>query len=143
MKNVSATVQIDAPPAKVWVALTDLAAYPRWNPLFPEASGQITVGSRLTLKTIQPNGRTMTIKPKILAVEPNAELRWSAGLPGVIGGEHSFTFTLTPADGGTRLVQSEAFRGLLVPFSIKTLAAAQSSYQALNNALKAYVEAQR
>ena len=48
-----------------------------------------------------------------------------------------------PVDGGTRLVQSEAFRGLLVPFSIKTLAAAQSSYQALNNALKAYVEAQR
>ena len=141
MKTVSATVQIDAPPAKVWVALTDLAAYPRWNPLFPEASGQITVGSRLTLITIQPNGRTMTIKPKILAVEPNAELRWSAGLPGVIGGEHSFT--LTPVDGGTRLVQSEAFRGLLVPFSIKTLAAAQSSYQALNNALKEYVEAQR
>jgi len=96
-------------------ALTDLAAYPRWNPLFPEASGQIAVGSRLTLKTVQPNGRTMTIKPKILAVKPNAELRWSAGLPGIIGGEHSFT--LTPADGGARLVQSETFRGLLVPFS--------------------------
>jgi hypothetical protein len=76
-----------------------------------------------------------------LAVEPNAELRWSAGLPGVIGGEHSFT--LTPADGGTRLVQSETFRGLLVPFSGKTLTTAESGYQALNNALKAYVEAQR
>jgi hypothetical protein len=78
---------------------------------------------------------------KILAVEPNVELRWSAGLPGLIGGEHSFT--LTPTDGGTRLVQSETFRGLLVPFSSKTLAAAESSYEALNNALKAYVEAQR
>ena len=82
MKTVSATIQIDAPPTKVWAVLTDLAAYPRWNPLFPEASGPIAVGSRLTLKTVQPNGRTMTVKPKILAVEPNAELRWSAGLPG-------------------------------------------------------------
>ena len=81
----------------------------------------------------------MTVKPKILAVEPNAELRWSAGLPGVIGGEHSFT--LAPASSGTRLVQSETFRGLLVPFSSKTLAAAESSYQALNYALKAHVEA--
>lgn len=114
MKTVAATIQIDAPPAKVWAVLTDLSAYPRWNPLFPEAFGPIAIGSRLTLKTVQPNGRTMTIKPKILAVEPNAELRWSAGLPGVIGGEHSFT--LAPADGGTRLVQSETFRGLLVPF---------------------------
>jgi len=28
-KTVSATIQIDAPPATVWAALTDLAAYPR------------------------------------------------------------------------------------------------------------------
>ena len=139
MKTVSATIQIEASPEKVWAALTDLSAYPRWNPLFREASGQIAVGSRLTLKTVQPDGRTMTIKPKILALEPNAGLRWSAALPGIIGGEHSFT--LTPADGGTRLVQSETFRGLLVPFASKTLAAAESGYQALNHALKAYVEA--
>ena len=35
------------------------------------------------------------------------------GLPGIVGGEHSFS--LTPADGGTRLVQSETFRDLFVP----------------------------
>ncbi|MGO8957820.1 MAG: SRPBCC family protein [Streptosporangiaceae bacterium] len=28
MKIVSATIQIDAPPASVWAALTDLADYP-------------------------------------------------------------------------------------------------------------------
>jgi len=54
-------------------------------------------------------------------------------MPGIIGGEHSFI--LTPVDGGTRLVQSETFRGLLVPFSGKTLAATESGYQALNKAL--------
>ena len=73
MKTVSATIQMDARQKRVWAALTDLAAYPRWNPLFPEASGQIAIGSRLTLKTVRPNGRTMTIKPKILACKPNAE----------------------------------------------------------------------
>ena len=31
-----------------------------------------------------------------------------------MSGEHRFA--LTPAGGGTRLVQSESFRGLLVPF---------------------------
>jgi uncharacterized protein YndB with AHSA1/START domain len=39
-KTVSATIQIDAPPATVWAALTDLAAYPQWNPLFPEATAR-------------------------------------------------------------------------------------------------------
>jgi uncharacterized protein YndB with AHSA1/START domain len=29
MKTVSATIQIDTPPARVWAVLTDLAAYPR------------------------------------------------------------------------------------------------------------------
>lgn len=137
-KTVSATIQIDAPPAAVWAALTDLAAYPRWNPLFPEATGQVAVGSRLTLKTVQANGRTMTVKPKILTAEPNTELRWSAGLPGIIGGEHAFT--LTPADRGTRLLQTETFRGILVPLSGKTIAAAETSYQKLNEALKQHVE---
>jgi hypothetical protein len=137
-RTVSATIQIDAPPATVWAALTDLAAYPRWNPLFPEAAGQVAVGSRLTLKAVQANGRTMTVKPKILAATPNAELRWSAGLPGIIGGVH--TFALTPADGGTRLVQAETFSGILVPLSGKTIAAAGTSYQALNEALKKHVE---
>lgn len=75
----------------------------------------------------------MTVKPKILIAQPSAELCWSAGVPGIIGGEH--TFTLTPADGGTQLLQTETFRGILVPVSGKTLAAAEASYQKLNEAL--------
>jgi hypothetical protein len=62
------------------------------------------------------------------------ELRWSAGLPGVISGEH--TFALSPVDGGTRLVQSESFRGLLVPFSGPAFARAEAGFRALNEALK-------
>jgi len=45
-------------------------------------------------------------------------------------GEHSFT--LTPAEGGTRLVQTEIYTGLLARFSAKTT----SSFQALNDAIK-------
>jgi hypothetical protein len=138
VKTITATIHIDAPPATVWQVLTDLPAYPQWNPLFPEATGQIAEGARLTLKTVQAGGRTMTVKPKILAVRPEAELRWSAGIPGLIGGEHAFT--LAPTDTGTELVQSETFRGILVPLSGKTLAAAQTSYETLNKALKARIE---
>jgi hypothetical protein len=138
VKTITATIHIDAPPATVWRVLTDLPAYPQWNPLFPEATGQIAEGARLTLRTVQAGRRTMTVKPKILTVRPESELRWSAGIPGLIGGEHAFT--LSPAPTGTELVQSETFRGILVPLSGKTLAAAQTSYETLNKALKARIE---
>jgi hypothetical protein len=139
MKTMSATIQIDAPQMTVWAVLTDLNSYPEWNPLFREASGQIAVGKRITLRTVHPaNGRLMTVKPKITAADPGTELRWVSSLPGVISGEHSFT--LTQADGGTRLVQAETFRGLLVPFSGRTFARSDVSFQGLNEALKKRAE---
>jgi hypothetical protein len=139
MKTMSATIQIDAPPLAVWAILTDLGRYPEWNPLFREASGQVAVGSRITLRSVHPaNGRMMTVKPKITVANPDAELRWVSSLPGIISGEHRFT--LTPEGGGTRLEQSETFRGLLAAFSGKTFARAEASFQGMNEALKKRAE---
>jgi hypothetical protein len=140
MKTMSATIQIDAPPMIVWAVLADLNSYPDWNPLFREASGQIAVGNRITLRSVHPaNGRLMTVKPKITAADPGAELRWTSSLPGIISGEHRFTLTQT--DGGTRLVQTETFRGLLVPFSGQTFARSEVSFEGLNEAIKKRAEA--
>ena len=139
MKRMSAAIEIEVPPSRVWAVLTDLSSYPEWNPLFRAASGEIAVGNRLTLRCFPTGGRPMTIKPKLVVVEPDVELRWTSSLPGIISGDHSFA--LSPADGGTRLVQSESFRGLLVPFSGKTLARAEASFAELNEALKKWAEA--
>jgi hypothetical protein len=140
MKTMSATTDIDAPPLTVWAILTDLGRYREWNPLFREAAGEIAVGRRITLRSAHAaSGRLMTIRPRIAAAEPGVELRWIASLPGIMSGEHSFR--LSSADGGTRLVQSEIFRGLLVPLAGKTLARAETSFQAVNQALKQRAEA--
>jgi hypothetical protein len=140
MKTMSATIQIAAPPMDVWAVLTDLSSYPDWNPLFREASGQVAAGNRIRLRSVHPaNGRLMTVKPKITLASPGAELRWTASLPGIMSGEHSFV--LAEADGGTRLTQSETFRGLLTAFSGKTLARAEASFRELNEALKKRAEA--
>jgi hypothetical protein len=140
MKIISAAIEIGAPPMTVWGVITDLGRYPEWNPLFREASGDVAVGNRITLRSVHPaNDRMMTVKPKIIVVEPGVELRWSAGIPGIIGGEHSFA--LTPRHGGTRLVQSESFRGLLAPFSRRTMANSSTSFRELNEALKKRAEA--
>jgi hypothetical protein len=135
MTEISTAVQIDAPPQQVWAILADLASYAQWNPLFREASGQLTAGSTVTLKTVRPGTRRVTtIKVKVLAAEPGAQLRWVSSLPGIITGEHSFT--LTPADGGTQLVQTETYRGLLSHMSAKSISRAKASFEALNQAIK-------
>jgi hypothetical protein len=140
VRTVSAAIQIEAPPMAVWAILTDLGRYPEWNPLFLEAAGDIVAGQRIRLTSKQPaTGRPMTVKPKIIVAEPGVGLRWVSSLPGIIGGEHSFE--LSAVDGGTRLIQSESFRGPLVPFSGKTLASTEAAFQALNQALKERAEA--
>ena len=139
MTEISAAVQIDAPPEKVWAILADLASYPQWNPLFREASGQPTAGSTLTLQTVRPGTeRVMTIKVKVLTADPGAQLRWVSSLPGIITGEHNFA--LTPADGGTRLVQTETYRGLLARMSAKSISRTKASFEALNQAIKQRAE---
>jgi hypothetical protein len=80
----------------------------------------------------------MTVKPTITVADPGAELRWVSSLPGIISGEHCFA--LSPAEGGTRLKQTETFRGLLAAFPSKTFAGAGASFQALNEALKKQAE---
>jgi hypothetical protein len=80
----------------------------------------------------------MTVKVKVLAAEPATELRWASSLPGIITGEHSFT--LTAAGNGTRLVQTETYRGLLARMSAQTISATQAAFQALNQAIKQRAE---
>ena len=139
MTEISAATEIAASPQQVWAVLTDLASYPEWNPLFREASGQLTAGARVTLKSVHPaSGRLMTVKVKVLAAEPATELRWASSLPGIITGEHSFT--LTAAGNGTRLVQTETYRGLLARMSAQTISATQAAFQALNQAIKQRAE---
>ena len=48
MTEITATIEIAAPPEQVWAVLTDLASYPQWNPLFRKVSGQLSPGSRIT-----------------------------------------------------------------------------------------------
>jgi hypothetical protein len=146
MRTIAATIDIDAPPMDVWAVLTDLSRYPEWNPHIREGAGEVTAGSRLTLRMFPPRGRPVTIRPMVLAAEPAADWRLLGGLPGIFGrlifsGEHRFA--LTAAGGGTRLVQSETFRGILVAFIRKTLAGAQASFQKQNEALKKRVETHR
>jgi len=56
----------------------------------------------------------------------------------LLGGSDGFT--LGPVDGGTHLVQTETYRGLLARMSAKTISATHAKFQELNQALKQKAE---
>ena len=140
MRAISASIDIAAAPERVWAVLADLHAYPEWNPFIRSASGQLAVGARLTLRMVPTGGRAMTFRPTVLAARPGELLRWIGRLvvPGIFDGTHQFA--LEDLGGHTRLTQSETFRGVLVPFTGKTITQTEASFRALNQALKQRAE---
>jgi hypothetical protein len=136
-------VEIAAPIEAVWETLTDLAAYPDWNPFIVSSTGRADVGERLTNRLRPPGGRAITFKPKVTVLQPPVTFEWLGhlGLPGIFDGRHRFD--LAPRkNGGTLVTQSEQFDGILVRFMRTSLnTETLAGFLAMNAALKARVEA--
>jgi len=136
-------VEIAAPMEAVWEALTDLAAYPEWNPFIVSSKGRAGVGERLANRMQPPGGRAMTFKPTVTVVEPPVTFEWLGrlGLPGIFDGRHRFDLAQSK-NGGTLVTQSEQLDGILVRFMRTSLdTGTMAGFVAMNAALKARVEA--
>ena len=142
MKSIHTQIPIYATAEMVWRVLTDLKAYPRWNPFITSAEGEVRKGSRLTVRIAPPGSKAMTFRPIITAVDPGCELRWRGRLllPGLFDGEH--IFKIQPLDGNRILfVQAENFTGLLVPLvGGKLNAGTRQGFELMNTALKRTIE---
>lgn len=134
-------IDIDAAPGTVWAILTDLPAYRDWNPFITSSEGDVAVGERLTHRLEPPGGKAMSIRPTVTDVDQGRAFEWLGRLvmPFLFDGRHRFE--LVPTGDGTRLVHTEHFTGLLVPFLKKTLdTTTVAGFEAMNSALKARAE---
>jgi hypothetical protein len=137
--QVTTTIDIAAVPEAVWAVLADLPSYPRWHPAFVSVAGQLVVGSKLTITAALPTGRTITAKVTVRTVEPGSELRWVSKLLGVTISDRRFL--LSPAGGGSTLVQSETYRGLgRGRGSPRVIERVMTNFGAINQAIKQRAE---
>jgi hypothetical protein len=142
--TVTRSIEIAAPPERVWAVLTDLRAYARWNPEITVATGAVAAGGTLVIRMHGRNG-TWTLHRVIRTADPGRELRWSGRYRDVSGlGEDEHRFTIEAAGPGrVRFTQAETFRGILMPFIHGTLDGSCSEFDAMNAALKKRAESRK
>jgi len=141
-KEIHTKIEINASRERVWETLTDLASYPEWNPMIRRASGEIKIDARLELYFKPPGTKGTTFRPKLIVVEPNAELRWSGrpGVPKLFESEHVFMIEQIEQEKAL-LAHDMIFYGLLIPLVRERLEqAVRQPFDEMNHALKNRVE---
>jgi hypothetical protein len=139
MREIRTEIDIDAPPAAVWAVLTDLEAYPEWNPHVVAASGAIELGSTLDITVRREGTRDRSMTVTVTELFPGLRLVWVGRLltGTVFEGRH--VFELEPLDGErTRLVNREEVRGVLA--GLVTTDDPAVDYEKMNEALRQRVE---
>lgn len=142
-RTIRSAIEIRAPLETVWRVLTDFAAYPDWNPHIRQVIGRPRVGSRITIHSQPPGGRTVVLHPLVVTWSPPHELRWrSSFLAGrLFTGEHGFRVERID-ETRVRFEQDETFTGLLVPlYSRLRLSRTREGFEQVNEAVRRRAEA--
>ena len=147
--EIADAIKIAATPKDVWAVLTELDNYPQWHPFYQSVTGQLAVGSTLTIKTTSPRtGEPTTLKVKVLAVDAGSELTWASQMVGITTIKRRFL--LRADDDGTDLTQAGTYRGLgggRGPGgrrgALQTVTNLMGTYRAVNEAIKEQAEARQ
>lgn len=142
MKSLHATIEIDAPAERVWRIVGDFAGYRDWNPFIIRAAGEARVGARLDVTIAAPGMKPVSLRPRVLDLEPGRLVRWKGEfkLPGLFDGRHALI--VEPLDGErSRFTTHEDVSGILLPFTGKVMKASQKGFELMAQALKKRAEA--
>ena len=141
MRKIETSIDIEAPPERVWSILMDFGAYPDWNPFIASIEGEQCVGGKLKAELTPPKGKGMTFKPTVQVFEEGNELTWLGRLlvPGIFDGRH--TLRVEPRPGGTTFIHKEQFTGVISALLIRFIGEdTEQGFLAMNAALKERAE---
>jgi hypothetical protein len=110
VRSFEAATRIDASPADVWAALTDVHRWRDWESGVDRVEGRVALGERLTIYATMIRNRPFTVT--VTELRPLEAMRWRGGLP--VGAVIERTYSLdAQTDGGTVLTVREDHTGPL------------------------------
>ncbi len=134
-------VEIHATASVVWDVLTNLPAYPQWNPFIVEAEGQVSEGATVSVTINFPGNRERRLRRCILKLSPMTELRWSAtSVLRALAYSEQF-FQLRPVtEDRVRLAVGENFSGIMAPRNPAELSQISQGLTMMSQAIKRRAE---
>ena len=117
MTDIATEIEIDAPRARVWEILVDIARYPEWNPFTPRIEASLKIGEPVILHVAMKPGRGTMRQPEVMSsyVE-GEELGWGTTMVHRSVLRANRTQKLTSIDDRrTRYVSVDRFEGAMVP----------------------------
>jgi hypothetical protein len=142
-RGVSHRIEIAAPPSAVWSVLADLDHWGAWNPLYIQAAGEPVVGARFAMTIALEGMKPQKAQATIVSVEPETKLEYAiVNLGGLV---KAFRYIDLRAIAANRceVVNGEIMTGLVGRLLARLVGGkVRNGLQAMNEALKARVEAQ-
>jgi hypothetical protein len=124
---------IASAPERVWAILTDLPQWPQWNTTVVSTTGDIALGSKVSVTVKANPGRAFAVKVKSL--DAPTRMTWVGGMPlGLFTGTR--TYTLTARDSGTDFAMEEIYAGPMAGLITKSIPDLQPSFDEFAECLK-------
>lgn len=117
-KSAYSEIVVTAPRERVWDVITDLGAYPEWNPVVTQATGKLAEGESLEVELSESGGDSNAAELEVVIFRPMRKLRWQERLlvPGLR--DREYEIIVAPAgEGRWRVVQRERIEGVAAPFT--------------------------
>jgi len=142
MKEIRTEIDIHATPQTVWAILTNVGAWPSWNPIVEQLHGQAKIGTKLSVTMVGKNQKSgPKYKPVITQLEQPKRFEWLAAMGFHFLFSNGKIIELEKSGNGTRLVHKETFSGALVPlFWSKMRDGVAPMLNKMNTALKEEAE---
>ncbi len=116
--EVSVTLDIAAPPERVWALLTDAERFPAWNSTVTAIEGTIAEGEKVVIRVPYSE---RAFPATVLELDGASETRrmvWGDGFAPMFRGDR--TWEVTPTATGCRFSMIEVFRGAMLPMIAKS-----------------------
>lgn len=113
----AASIDIEAPPARVWKVLVDLERYPAWNPFTIAICSTLREGEAVDLTVRMSRlGRTVQQREHVREVREGERIRWGMKLLArwLLSGERDQRLERL-GEGRTRYVSEDVIAGALAP----------------------------
>ena len=102
------------PAAPIWEMISDINGWGAWNPLYPQAKGEVKFGAKLDLTVAIPGEPPREIHPTLQDWTPDEQLIWTLSMLGGLIRSTRYIEIETLENGNCIFSNGEIFEGRLL-----------------------------